>query len=174
MRRHNRRADLQPRLAPFPIAPARAARQREYFPKLFRRRDRRHLKRRREVRFEPIQFFVEQDVEIQRQIRAGVAATAVEARQFVKANGIRGAVGRVEQHGHVFTGDAGKLKQFGGVQLPTDGLAGRQRFDMAGNPSVRPGQFQRFNPFVTDLGSGSGFLIDKEGHDFSSGLPPGF
>ena len=50
MRLHNRRADLQPRLAPFPIAATWAARKREYLTELFRLRGQRRLKRRREVR----------------------------------------------------------------------------------------------------------------------------
>src|SRR5271165_7417633 len=124
MRLHDRRADLQPRLAPFPIAATWAARQREYFPEFFRLRGQRRFKRRREVCLEPIQFLVEHDVEIQRHIRAGVAATAVEARQFVKTNGCRVTAGRIEQHTKIFTSDASEPEQSGGIQFPARGLVG--------------------------------------------------
>src|SRR5271167_3762923 len=116
MRLHDRRTDLQPRLAPFPIAARWTARQREYFPEFFRLSSQRRCKRHREVR--PIQFLVEYDVKIQRQVRAGVAATAVEARQFVKTNGCRVTAGRIEEHTKIFTGDASKPEQSGGIQFP--------------------------------------------------------
>lgn len=174
MRLHNRRADLQSRLAPSPIAATWAARQREYFPEFFWLRGQRRFKRSREVRLGLIQFLVEHDVEIQRQIRAGVAATAVKARKFVKTNGIRVATGRIKQHAKIFTSDASEPEQSGGIQFPTRALVGGQRFYMAGDQSVCSAQFQRFNPFVQDSCSDVGFLIDEEGHGFSSGLPPDF
>ncbi len=172
MRLHNGRADLQPRLAPFPIAATGATRKREYLTELFRVRGQRRLKRRREVRLGFIQCLVEQDVEIQRQISAGVAATAVKARQFVKTNGCRVTAGGIEEHSEIFTGEASEVEQSGGIQFPTRALVDGQRFYVAGNQSVRPAQFQRFNPFVADICSGFGFLIDEEGHSFYSGLPP--
>jgi len=172
MRLHNRRADLQSPLAPSPIASTWAARERKYFPESFRIRGQRRLKCRREVRLGLIQFPVEHDVEIQRQIRARVAATAVDSCQFIKTNSIRVAAGRVKQHGKILIGNAGKPEQFGDVQLPTRALVGGQRFYMAGDQSVRSAQSKRFNPFVTDICSGLGFLIDYEGHSFASGLPP--
>ncbi len=154
MRLHNRRADLQPRLTPFPIAAIWATRKREYFPEFFRLRGQRRLKCRREISVGFIQFLVEHDVEIQRQISAGVAATAVKARQFVKTNGCRVTAGGIEQHSEIFTGDASEAEQSGGIQFPTRALVEGQRFYVAGNQSVRPAQFQRFNSFVTDICSG--------------------
>src|SRR5208282_325262 len=172
MRLHNRRADLQPRLAPFPIAAIWPTRKREYFPEFLRVCSQRRLKCCREISLGFIQFLVEQDVEIQRQISAGVAATAMKARQFVKTNGCRVTAGGIEQHSEIFTSDASKAEQSSDIQFPTRALVGRQRFYMTGNQSVRPAQFQRFNSFVMDVCSDSGFLINEEGHSFYSGLPP--
>ncbi len=119
-----------------------------------------------------IQFLIEHDVEIHRQVRASVAATAVEAGQFVKAHGGLVQAGRIEEHAEIFIWNTSELEQAGGIQLPTRALVGGQRFNMAGNQSVRPAQFQWFNPFVTDICSERSFFIDEEGHSFSSGLPP--
>ena len=174
MRLHHRCTDLQRGTAPFPIAAIRAAGEGEHFTELFRCPRQRHIKYRREVRSGFSQLAVEHDIEIKRHIRAGVAATAVDASQFVKTNGCRVTSGRIEQHREMITFASGLLEQHSDVQFPARALLGGQRSHMPGNRTVPSTQFQRLNPFVTDISSGFSFFIDQEGHDFSSGLPPGF
>jgi len=157
--------ELHGERAPFPVAATRSAGKREGFAELTRL-------------FGPGDFkilcigssviadlLVHDDGHVERELRGGVAATAVDFHKFIKTDARGVAACDIEQHRCVSRVQPGELEQRGSLEFPTPRILVGERLDVLGDESVAATELERLELFVADGGAGDSFFIGQEGHD---------